>query len=72
MALNCFKNDILSLEKIINNLWNPNSIDDKSSLFHTYRLMMNKCEEIVYNLKISHWLSDFMGMNIENQFLKNK
>ena len=69
MSLNCFRNDLQSLEKLIKKLWSENynlrqnnRVEEK---IHSYRKIENKCEEISYNLSLAHWLSNFIRKNLD-------
>ena len=69
MSLNCFRNDIQSLEKLIKRLWsesyNSRQINRLEEKTHSYRKIENKCEEIAYNLSLAHWLSNFIRKNLD-------
>lgn len=72
LAFNCFRYQISSLEKIIEPLWKPEKTELKVGNGHPYRKMMNKCEEIVYNLRLAHWLSEYAEQNTEKIGVKSK
>ena len=69
MSLNCFRNDITSLEKLIKSLWLEAYNTDKKNIYlckpHSYRKIENKCEEIAYNLVLAHWLSRYICQSID-------
>lgn len=68
MSLNCFRNDLSSLEKLLQNLWSnclPEKDNSNHKTLHSYQKIENKCEEIAYNLSLAHWLARYMGKTIE-------